>query len=62
MQVDSKKGFTFLQICLYFPNCFLPSGAGDGMVTKKMASHFKNVFVTEVSHQMQYRLAENGFT
>lgn len=37
-------------------------GAGDGMVTKKMASHFKNVFVTEVSHQMQYRLAENGFT
>lgn len=37
-------------------------GAGDGMVTKKMARHFQNVFVTEVSKQMQSRLTESGFT
>ncbi|XP_029637362.1 methyltransferase-like protein 9 [Octopus sinensis] len=36
-------------------------GAGDGMVTKKMASYFKNVYVTEVSNQMKIRLKEKGF-
>ncbi|GAB1608252.1 methyltransferase-like protein 9 [Argonauta hians] len=36
-------------------------GAGDGMVTKKMAGHFKNIYVTEVSNQMKIRLKQKGF-
>ncbi|TGZ59261.1 hypothetical protein CRM22_009176 [Opisthorchis felineus] len=40
----------------------LDLGAGDGMVTAKMAPYFEQVYVTELSHTMQWRLSERGFT
>ncbi|CAL8077966.1 unnamed protein product [Calicophoron daubneyi] len=40
----------------------LDLGAGDGMVTVKMAPFFHRVFVTEVSVTMNWRLKERGFT
>ncbi|KAF7256435.1 hypothetical protein EG68_06030 [Paragonimus skrjabini miyazakii] len=40
----------------------LDIGAGDGMVTSKMAPFFRQVHVTELSRPMQWRLAEHGFS
>lgn len=41
---------------------FLNTGAGDGNVTLKMAPYFKDVFVTEISPVMRWRLSKHGFT
>lgn len=43
-------------------NALLDLGAGDGNVTMKMASYFKQVYVTEISVPMQWRLKQLGFT
>uniref|UniRef100_S4R939 Methyltransferase 9, His-X-His N1-histidine n=1 Tax=Petromyzon marinus TaxID=7757 RepID=S4R939_PETMA len=40
----------------------LDLGAGDGEVTAIMGAHFKQVFVTEVSPTMQWRLRKRDFT
>ena len=37
------------------------SGAGDGMVTRFMAKHFDEVFATEMSTPMQWRLKEKDY-
>ncbi|VDP42603.1 unnamed protein product [Schistosoma mattheei] len=37
-------------------------GAGDGNVTLKMAPYFKDIFVTEISPVMRWRLSKHGFT
>jgi 16S rRNA A1518/A1519 N6-dimethyltransferase RsmA/KsgA/DIM1 with predicted DNA glycosylase/AP lyase activity len=37
------------------------TGAGDGRVTEKMASHFDQVFATEASKPMVWRLQELGY-
>ncbi|XP_071965203.1 protein-L-histidine N-pros-methyltransferase-like [Antedon mediterranea] len=39
----------------------LDLGAGDGMVTQYFAPHFEEVYVTEMSTTMQWRLQEKGF-
>lgn len=39
----------------------LDLGAGDGMITRQMASFFNEVFVTEMSATMKWRLNEHGF-
>lgn len=39
----------------------LDLGAGDGTVTSKMAPFFENVYATEMSHTMQWRLGQKGF-
>lgn len=36
-------------------------GAGDGEVTKKMAGHFDEIHVTEISKPMTWRLNEKGY-
>ncbi|CAH8638127.1 unnamed protein product [Schistosoma intercalatum] len=43
-------------------NSLLDLGAGDGNVTLKMAPYFKDVFVTEISPVMRWRLSKHGFT
>jgi len=40
----------------------LDIGAGDGSVTKRMASLFKKVYTTEMSSIMQWRLSSYGYT
>uniref|UniRef100_A0AC35UBL1 Methyltransferase-like protein 9 n=2 Tax=Rhabditophanes sp. KR3021 TaxID=114890 RepID=A0AC35UBL1_9BILA len=40
----------------------LDLGAGDGMVTKHLETFYKNVYVTEMSPIMQWRLGQKGFT
>ncbi len=40
----------------------LDIGAGDGSVTNRMSSLFKNVYVTELSSTMQWRLSTYGYT
>jgi hypothetical protein len=40
----------------------LDIGAGDGSVTERMSSLFKNVYVTELSPTMQWRLSTYGYT
>lgn len=40
----------------------LDLGAGDGKVTEKMASHFNQVFATEISSQMRKHLTSKGYT
>ena len=37
------------------------SGAGDGKVTERIASHFTNVYATETSTTMVWRLKEKGY-
>ena len=37
------------------------SGAGDGRVTEKMSSYFRNVYATEASNPMVTRLTEKGY-
>ena len=39
----------------------LDLGAGDGAVTDKMAPFFNNVFATEMSPTMRFRLNQKGF-
>ncbi|KAI0234730.1 Methyltransferase-like protein 9 [Lamellibrachia satsuma] len=39
----------------------LDLGAGDGMVTQQLASHFSEVYTTEVSTTMTWRLQEKGY-
>lgn len=39
----------------------LDIGAGDGSVTQRMASLFKNVYATEMSSIMQWRLSNSGY-
>lgn len=39
----------------------LDLGAGDGLVTAKMAPFFENVYATEMSYTMQWRLGQKGF-
>lgn len=40
----------------------LDLGAGDGSVTRQMAQHFRNVYVTEMSSTMLWRLQEQGYS
>jgi len=47
--------------CMYEWNTLLMPGAGDGAVTRQMAQHFRNVYVTEVSSTMLWRLQEQGY-
>lgn len=42
-------------------NSMLDLGAGDGMVTKQLAPLFSEVFCTETSPTMRWRLAERGY-
>ena len=39
----------------------LDLGAGDGLITKVMASTFNQVYATEVSPTMRYTLAQRGY-
>lgn len=39
----------------------LDLGAGDGVVTAKMAPFFDHVYATEMSYTMQWRLQQKGF-
>ena len=39
----------------------LDLGAGDGAVTSKMAPYFENVYTTEMSPTMRWRLQQKGF-
>ena len=39
----------------------LDLGAGDGAVTSRMAPFFENVYATEMSYTMQWRLQQKGF-
>nr|CDJ84559.1 DREV methyltransferase domain containing protein [Haemonchus contortus] len=39
----------------------LDLGAGDGGITKKLATFYSNVYVTEMSQVMQWRLRNEGF-
>lgn len=39
----------------------LDLGAGDGGITKKLAAFYGNVYVTEMSQVMQWRLRNEGF-
>ncbi|CAF2404073.1 unnamed protein product [Rotaria sp. Silwood2] len=43
-------------------NTLLDIGAGDGSVTERMSSLFKQVYVTELSSTMQWRLSTYGYT
>lgn len=43
-------------------NSLLDLGAGDGMVTSRMAPFFKNVYATEMSGPMRWRLRQKGYT
>ncbi|EDO37060.1 predicted protein [Nematostella vectensis] len=43
-------------------NKLLDLGAGDGKVTEVMAPHFKEVYVTEQSVSMRWRLGWKGYT
>lgn len=40
----------------------LDIGAGDGSVTDRMSKVFKNIFVTEMSPTMRWRLSRKGYT
>ncbi|CAF0857850.1 unnamed protein product, partial [Brachionus calyciflorus] len=42
-------------------NNLLDLGAGDGAVTSKMAPFFENVYTTEMSATMRWRLRQKGF-
>ena len=42
-------------------NNLLDLGSGDGAVTKKMSIYFKEVYTTEMSWTMQWRLGQHGF-
>jgi hypothetical protein len=48
---------------IYFSvfNCKTDIGAGDGAVTAKMAPFFNNIYATEMSSTMQWRLKQKGF-
>lgn len=39
----------------------LDLGAGDGQVTSKMAPFFQNVYTTEMSTTMRWRLQQKGY-
>jgi hypothetical protein len=39
----------------------LDLGAGDGETTIKMAPCFENIYATEMSYTMQWRLQQKGF-
>ena len=39
----------------------LDLGAGDGVTTEKMAPFFNNVYATEMSYTMQWRLSQKGY-
>lgn len=43
-------------------NNLLDLGAGDGAVTAKMAPFFNNIYATEMSVPMQWRLKQKGYT
>ena len=40
----------------------LDLGAGDGKVTSVIKQHFEEVYVTEQSPSMRWRLSDQGFT
>jgi hypothetical protein len=40
----------------------LDLGAGDGRITSQFSSYFAEIFVTDASSAMQWRLAQRGFT
>ncbi|XP_077861899.1 protein-L-histidine N-pros-methyltransferase-like [Saccoglossus kowalevskii] len=42
-------------------NKLLDLGAGDGLVTKQIEKHFTEVFATEVSSSMRWRLQNHGY-
>ena len=42
-------------------NNLLDLGAGDGAVTAKMEPFFNNVYATEMSLSMQWRLNQKGY-
>ncbi|VDP82182.1 unnamed protein product [Echinostoma caproni] len=61
--LSSKQFASLLSIEAGFQyESLLDLGAGDGMVTQKMAVFFHHVYVTEVSRPMCWRLREHGFT
>ena len=43
-------------------NDAMPTGAGDGNVTSKLASLFKHVYATEACPVMRWRLFARGYT
>ncbi|KAK2191304.1 hypothetical protein NP493_54g00026 [Ridgeia piscesae] len=43
-------------------NKLLDLGAGDGMVTQQLAGHFSEVYTTEMSTTMTWRLQEKGYS
>ena len=42
-------------------NNLLDLGSGDGAVTEKMGFFFHNVYATEMSYTMQWRLGQKGY-
>lgn len=40
---------------------FIDLGAGDGKVTEKISKYFKELYATEQSPTMQWRLQEKGY-
>lgn len=63
MFVFSEARFrTFLNVSEDWKgDSLLDIGAGDGNVSKNIIHHFRNVFATEQSPTMQWRLQEKGF-
>ena len=61
MFVASRELFTKLLSFSTTKRKLLDIGAGDGNVTKNLATHFNDVYVTECSAPMRYRLQSKGY-
>lgn len=57
-QVQTLLGLSYPDMKM---NYLLDIGAGDGAVTRNMASHFRHIHVTEVSPVMRRLLGKQGF-
>jgi hypothetical protein len=54
--IDFEKSFGGVK----FKN-LLDLGAGDGAVTARISPFFENIYTTEMSYTMQWRLQQKGF-
>lgn len=61
MFVASRDLFSKLVSFAERHNSLLDIGAGDGSVTKNMETHYSEIYVTECSAPMQYRLRTRGY-
>lgn len=54
LDIDSRKLSPF--------NSLLDIGAADGSVTERMSTIFNEIYVTEMSNMMRWRLSRKGYT